>query len=805
MIGQLKGNNIHNNKFPQKIKQTHPSNSSNSSNYSNSMTHNIPQHFDNILDPTSQEMIQEILNISKIKDGFYISDKISAISLDVINEFKITHIINTTGNQIMNQWESIGINYLTINWSENPNQILFDQKDEIAEKIVEFIDKALTIGEGVLVHSFNGRNRVCLVALIYLMRKYKWSLYKSMQYLKSKKNDVEIPNYFYNQLDNFQKRLIQKGELTRDIPWEFENLIDEEEKLMRNTYMNGLPCKNNVNLNEKDNNRIMDLLVGTGDNKKNKNINKDNIYAKHIIWADNNPYMFSQNKLEIIDLNNDLCLKKDIKPINCHQKCKPIKSCIKTSEKFSDIQFNISIKKNNINVIKQKINFDNSERNVYRNEYLNKIEYNNQLNNDVKKQMININDIEKNISNNNTNSNTPALKEQNDNKSSSDIDNNNNNNFKNKFTFNIGSVNSLNPKNINDFGIFEDTPKINKDMNRVNMINYTPINMNINNNNNNNNNKNKKITVITKSNKANNNNPNSIRGTYNKKYMNNNNNGNNSNIINKPLNNFNPNLIKRKGQDSSRDNYPSSHPLFNKNKSKENVPVKIKNYNNNYSNIKKPTTPVLNHNNNNSSNIFKDNFNSSQSSTIRYNSTKKLSSSSNNFNSTSSGISFNNNNVNTKNSGYNRYSNSYNKSASDRPSTAPQKEYNNSKINCQNTGINFNSNLNSKTKKNKNGIKSKVNQRPLSAENKKYKNNFGKNYNNNMNSNMKANNYYNNIYGTRSNNSNSINKEGMKGMNQNNMKTNNNLHKFNIAKQRRPSPVIKSDNIFNKKTSKAKF
>ena len=293
----------------------------------------------------------------------------------------------------MNQWESIGVNYLTINWSESPSQIIFDLKDEIAEKIVEFIDKALLIGEGVLAHSFNGKNRVCLVALIYLMKKYKWSLYKSMQYLKSKKNDVEIPNYFYNQLDNFQKRLIQKGELTRDIPWEFENLINEEEKLMRNTYMNGLPCKNNLNVNERNNNRIIDLLVGNNDNK---NKNKENVFSRHIFWADNNPYLYPQSKLEIINSNNDLCLKKDIKPINCHIKCKPIKSCIKTNDiKFSDIEFNISVKKNNINVIKQKINFDCSERKVYRNEYLNKLEYNNQLNNDKKKQMIKINDIEK--------------------------------------------------------------------------------------------------------------------------------------------------------------------------------------------------------------------------------------------------------------------------------------------------------------------------------------------------------------------------------------------------------------------------
>ena len=140
----------------------------------------------------------EIVNISKIEDGFFIGDKFCGTNIDVIIQFKITHIINATGNQIINQWESIGVSYLTLNWTEVPNQILFDQADEIANKIVEFIDNSyLGMGEGLLAHSFRGQDRVCIVALIYLMKKYKWSLNKSMEYLKSKKQDIDIPEYFF--------------------------------------------------------------------------------------------------------------------------------------------------------------------------------------------------------------------------------------------------------------------------------------------------------------------------------------------------------------------------------------------------------------------------------------------------------------------------------------------------------------------------------------------------------------------------------------------------------------------------------
>ena len=158
----------------------------------NQMEQVSPHNPSNMAQDNSSDPFTEVINISKIKDGFFIGDKLAAISIDVIIQFKITHFINATGSQIMNQWESLGINYLTINWSENERQILFDGKDEIAERIVQFIDSSFIVGEGLLAHSYKGQNRVCLVVLIYLMKKYKWSLNKSMDYLKSKNAFVEL-------------------------------------------------------------------------------------------------------------------------------------------------------------------------------------------------------------------------------------------------------------------------------------------------------------------------------------------------------------------------------------------------------------------------------------------------------------------------------------------------------------------------------------------------------------------------------------------------------------------------------------
>ena len=257
-----------------------------------------------------QDYVTEVLNISKIKEGFYIGDKIAAISIEVVVQFKLTHMINASGNQIINQWETIGMKYLTLNWSESPNQILFDPNDEIADKILFFIDDSCINGEGLLAHSFKGQDRVCIVVLIYLMKKYRWSLKKSMEYLKSKKQDVDIPPFFLSQLIKFESRLIQRGELTKDIPWSFENLKDPEEKLLRNTYMNGINVINRQNINDKFMN------------------NKSNL--RHIIWADTNPNQ--QIPISIVNLDKDLFFKQNIRPIYPHQQKRPLKPCIKSNK-----------------------------------------------------------------------------------------------------------------------------------------------------------------------------------------------------------------------------------------------------------------------------------------------------------------------------------------------------------------------------------------------------------------------------------------------------------------------------------------
>ena len=804
-------------------------------------------HFPNQVEESSpiplpdpnQEALTEVINISKIKDGFFIGDKLAAISIDVIIQFKITHFINATGNQIMNQWESVGINYLTLNWSENERQILFDGKDEIAERIVQFIDNSFIEGEGLLAHSFKGQNRVCIVVLIYLMKKYKWSLNKSMDYLKSKKNDVDIVPYFYRQLIKFEERLKKRGELSNDIPWPSTFLLnDKEETLICNTYINGLPAE-----------------------KDNKENSKNNITEslRHIIWNDENPSQ--KGPLEVIEREHDLFLEKDIKPVTSHQKILPVKKCIKAYENKNNMNQNNEI--GNYSVFNNNINID-------------KIQYAAMNNYKDSSTPQNAYNTPNNVIIGNNSTNKPIL----------------NNNMQ---PYNLGSLNSLNPTNIKNYGVIYDNNNNinnNKPMNKnainfnkprnyntneynpnINQINTnTSINLKKNNNqiqNNNINNKEKRSysnkksesnnylsnssqnyahnklhninnnnihtgkslinsmnDFIDKRNKLNNNeniNNNMLNNeyinhspliddiygnnfdytkhnnntflsnnTYNNKNINNNKinkasyainynnnvyNGYNNIIKNKPLNNFNPKLIKKNGTTQA------GHTLLNRNKNNlEEGPVKIKknnylknvnsnNANPNYNSNKKPTTPDLNHYN--TTGFLSDNHN--------YNTNNSMNKTSSSTILGARGNSLQKNNKSNGIFGYGAKNNN-NKFPIKRPATAPHKD----KVKVPAKAIN-NKNYGTSDKKSKIG---KFNQRPQSAEGKNNKNIY-KNYNS-------ANNYSNGTMGYNK----SIGNSNMMGI-INNKKYGINNIKNNLQNKRINSPInvgnsnINTKNLFN--------
>lgn len=155
---------------------------------------------------------------------------------------KVTHIINCAGKQIPNHFEPIGVAYLTFFWLDQDNQVVLDQKDEASNAIFDFIEEACEQTESVLVHSVRGQSRATCTLAAYIMRKYRWSLLKSLEFLNSRRPDLEIRATFIHQLSAYEQRLQMKfnskftskwDELSEERPY-----VTTEELILRNTFIN---------------------------------------------------------------------------------------------------------------------------------------------------------------------------------------------------------------------------------------------------------------------------------------------------------------------------------------------------------------------------------------------------------------------------------------------------------------------------------------------------------------------------------------------------------------------------------------
>ena len=284
------------------------------------------------------DLYSEMVNIAKIRDGLFIGDVIAGTTPDIIFEFKISHMINAASNQIPSQFQSYGIKYLNLNWPENPLPQKPLIQDDTVTKIVNFIDNCQKNGDGLMIYSVKGQNRCCVAIIVYLMKKYFWSLEKSREYLLSKKQDMKLTKNFLDQLLNYENHLNKSlPNRRKSTKWELENIKDKDELLMTNTYINEVELVKKRNLvNEfkiKDSNRH----VGWADNNINNNIG-----------AGVGPGAAEpERKLVNYNIENDLYFKRNVKDITSHlNNSKDLKSIIKNSNK------NEEKNNNNMNDIK---------------------------------------------------------------------------------------------------------------------------------------------------------------------------------------------------------------------------------------------------------------------------------------------------------------------------------------------------------------------------------------------------------------------------------------------------------------------
>lgn len=182
----------------------------------------------------------EILGAVKVKDGLFIGDELAAQDLEFVVANKVTRVINCCGRQVPNHWEPIGVIYLTYFWVDADNQIVLDPRDVVANEIFRFIEEALEGAESVLIHSVRGQSRSCCVLSAYMMKKYNWGLRKTMEFLSSRRPDLNLKPSFLQQLSGYERRLMSQSKQHFSLDWNEADFtqLESEELLLRNTYLN---------------------------------------------------------------------------------------------------------------------------------------------------------------------------------------------------------------------------------------------------------------------------------------------------------------------------------------------------------------------------------------------------------------------------------------------------------------------------------------------------------------------------------------------------------------------------------------
>ena len=223
----------------------------------------------------------EFIGALKVKDGLFIGDEFSAQDLEFVVANKVTHIINCASKQVANHWEAIGVKYFSLYWQDSDIQLIVDKKGLLFNKLYDFIESTLTQGESVLVHSVRGQCRCICVVTAYMMRKYRWNLFKTLEFINFRRPDMEVRPNFLSQLAQLEKKYNKKGFINSS-DWNQTEGLTDEELLLRNTYLNAQlgPIVEENDGTEAEKNFVV-KWADNGENEKEKLVDINHTGAKN--------------------------------------------------------------------------------------------------------------------------------------------------------------------------------------------------------------------------------------------------------------------------------------------------------------------------------------------------------------------------------------------------------------------------------------------------------------------------------------------------------------------------------------------
>jgi len=131
-----------------------------------------------------------------IIDNIYLGSAYNAASFYTLKDLNIKKIINVT--QEISQYYSEDFEYKTYKLYDNN----FDDISDFLDDAYNYINNTT---DNILVHCYMGSSRSATIIVYYLMKKYNMSLDESINFVRTKRNIVNLTTKFKNELDNIPK------------------------------------------------------------------------------------------------------------------------------------------------------------------------------------------------------------------------------------------------------------------------------------------------------------------------------------------------------------------------------------------------------------------------------------------------------------------------------------------------------------------------------------------------------------------------------------------------------------------------
>ena len=140
----------------------------------------------------------------------------------LLSQYHVTHIINTCPSVIENIFDPVEyrkkvtrekndktkstnpsllgkIEYFSIkDWAEHRVDNLEDMA--FLTKVYDFIESATSKFKCCLIVSKHNKCSTIVIVIIYMMLKFKWTVHKTLEYICSRKSDIEITKIVIKQL-----------------------------------------------------------------------------------------------------------------------------------------------------------------------------------------------------------------------------------------------------------------------------------------------------------------------------------------------------------------------------------------------------------------------------------------------------------------------------------------------------------------------------------------------------------------------------------------------------------------------------